>query len=155
MYLLKTKIAKEILFETKGFDCEVEVAAHIASSNRKIGQVEIDYRERLGKKKLKRRDGLKIAISEFRLAINSNPVFFIFGLGTLIIIPAIIILGWTAYQYLFLSITHFVWIIIAMTMGGAGFISFLLAILALFIKRSEFRIIERVNQIESILDDEN
>jgi dolichol-phosphate mannosyltransferase len=155
MYLLKTKVAKEILFESKGFDCEIEVAAHIASTNRKIGQVAIDYRGRLGEKKLKRRDGIKITLTAFRLALRSNPVFVIFGLGTLALIPAIVILAWVGYQYASFGISHFVWGIMAITLGGAGYVSFLLAILAVFIKRTEFRIVERVNQFERELKNEN
>ena len=60
MYLIKTSEARQILYETKGFSIEAELAAHTASSARKIADHPIEYRERIGKTKLSRIHGLHI-----------------------------------------------------------------------------------------------
>lgn len=147
MYLLKTKVAKEIPFETRGFSSEVEVAAYVLSTNKKIGQIEIDYRERLGNKKLTRWDGVKIALSSLRLATNYNPVFFIFALSALVIIPGLLVMGWVAYQYLLIGQIHYIWAIIGVLLSGIGFLSSLFALQSLFIKRMEYRIVDQILEL--------
>ncbi|HID49541.1 MAG TPA: glycosyltransferase, partial [Chromatiales bacterium] len=49
MYVLKTEVAREIRFESKGFSVEVEFAAHVASTTGRITEVDINYRPRVGK----------------------------------------------------------------------------------------------------------
>jgi hypothetical protein len=46
--------------QSKGFDVEVEINAMVEREGYKIAEVPIDYRLRLGEKKLRPRDGIKI-----------------------------------------------------------------------------------------------
>ena len=59
MYIVRRKALEGAVFEMKGFSIESEIAAHISSLGNKIAQVSIEYRERLGEKKLGVRHGIK------------------------------------------------------------------------------------------------
>lgn len=61
--MLKTDVAREVGFESKGFAVEVEIAAHVASTGGRIGEVEVSYRKRIGKPKLRKIHGLRIALT--------------------------------------------------------------------------------------------
>jgi len=147
MYLLKTEVAREINYESRGFSIEVEVAAHVASTRRRITDVNIAYRPRVGKPKLKHLHGVVIMLDAVKLAWRYNPVFFIFICGSLILIPSTLILGWVAYKLFFLGIKHYVWAIIGTSGLGVGIVSLLLAVMALYIKRMEYRLLERIEKL--------
>ena len=147
MYLLRTEIAKEINYEAKGFSLEVEVAAHVASTTRKIKDIPIHYRPRIGKPKLKTWDGLSIITDAIQLAWRYNPAFFIFASGTLLLIPSTAILAWVAYRYFIYGAKHYVWAILGAGGTGIGIISLLLAIITLYIKRIEYRILEKLRKL--------
>jgi dolichol-phosphate mannosyltransferase len=76
MYLLRTKVAKEVRFKGKGFEVEVELASNFAATNKKIAEVDIGYRQRLGKKKLGIRHGLNITLFLLREAMKNNLTLF-------------------------------------------------------------------------------
>ena len=61
MYVIKADILKEIPWEMKGFSVEAEIAAHVVSSGR-VCEVPIEYRERLGRKKLGVRHGFLLSL---------------------------------------------------------------------------------------------
>ncbi len=61
MYVIRTRALRDALFESRGFGIESEIAAHIASTSRRIGEVVIEYRRRLGRKKLGVLHGFQIA----------------------------------------------------------------------------------------------
>lgn len=146
MYLIKTNIAKEIKYESGGFSLEIEIAAHTASMSGKIRDIDIKYRKRIGKQKLSRLHGLKILFDAVILAWKYNPAFFIFGIGSLLTIPAIIIIGWVAYEYIILGIKHYIWAMIGLSLGSIGVIATLLAIMTLYLKRLEIRILEKIRR---------
>jgi len=150
MYLVKAGILKEISWETSGFSIEAEIAAHVVSSGR-VCEVPIEYRERLGKKKLGVRHGFLIAKDIIRLVWRYNPTFFIFGLGALLLIPGLILGGWVAYHYFFTGIKYYVKGVIAIIISVSGFNSFLLAVLSLYLKRMEDRLKKRLATLEKIL----
>jgi len=148
MWLIKTEVLKEVWFESRGFSVEVEVAAHVASTSRRIAEVGINYRERVGKPKLRRYHGLKILFDALRLTWRYNPALLIFGTGALALIPALAIVSWVAYELLINNVKHYVWAILGVTLGGVGVISLLLAMIALYIKRFEYRVIEKIEKLK-------
>ncbi|MFP3242670.1 glycosyltransferase family 2 protein [Caldisphaera sp.] len=140
MYLVKRKALEGAIFEMKGFSVESEIAAHISSVGNKIGEVDIEYRERKGRKKLGIRHGLSIAIDMVRLSWRYNPVMVFFLLGSLLMIPGIILGIYTVIDYVYLHIDHFVKAIIALILTATGFQSLMLAVLSTYLRRMEYRI---------------
>jgi dolichol-phosphate mannosyltransferase len=100
MYLLRTKAVRRLDFTTGGFDVEVEIASQFALEGR-VAEVPVNYRPRLGVKKLSSfRHGLKIGTSIIRLANTYNPVLLYSAVIAVAIIPSIAILGWAIYERL-------------------------------------------------------
>ena len=146
MYLVRTEVLREVDFVTRSFSIEVEIAALVASTSRRIGEIAISYRERIGRAKLGKRHGLLILVDAVRLAWRYNPAFFIFMASSALMVPALIILAWVAYELLFRGVKHFVWAILGMGALGAGILSLLLAIMALYLKRMEYRILDKIGR---------
>ncbi len=144
MYLLKTAALRDAMFEMRGFSIESEIAAHIASTTGKITEIPINYRKRIGKKKLNIAHGLQIGIDMVRLAWRYNPAFFIFALGALLLIPGLVLGAWVAYHYFFTGVKYYVKGLIAIILTLAGFQSLLMAVMAIYIKRVELRFIKRM-----------
>ena len=66
LYILETEFARDIPFETEGFDVEVEIAAY-AARNGSISEAPIEYHPRLGVQKLSPiRDGVQIMLTILR-----------------------------------------------------------------------------------------
>lgn len=141
MYAVKSETLKELMFETKGFGIESEIAAHVVSTTRNAAEAPIKYRERLGKKKLGIKHGLQILREMIRLAWRYNPTFFIFTLGALLLIPGLTLVAYVAYNYFFIGIKYYVKGLIAIILTLTGFQSLLLAILTLYLKRMEYRML--------------
>jgi len=96
-----TDVAEEIWFEGRGFSLEVEVAAHVASTSRRITEVPIRYRKLAGMAKLRKRHGFQVLLDAVRLAWRYNPAMVVFALGSLPLIPGVPILIWVFYEYVF------------------------------------------------------
>ena len=91
MYIVKTDIIKELAVKAKGFDIEAEIAAASCQEG-EIAEVPVEYRPRIGKQKLSTwRHGIAILLSMIYLSWWYNPIFLLFTLGSLILIPSIII----------------------------------------------------------------
>ncbi|MEM0459749.1 MAG: glycosyltransferase family 2 protein [Thermofilaceae archaeon] len=146
MYLVRTDVLREVRFEAKGFSVEVEIAAHVASTTRRIDEIPIEYRRRIGRPKLGKRHGFTIMLDALKLALRYNPVFLFFSASSLILVPSLTLAAWVGYRWLLLGVKHYVWGIIAIVGVGVGFISLLLAIMALYLKRLELRILERLQR---------
>lgn len=140
MYLVRVDNLRDILYETGGFSIEVEIASHMAGNLLEIREVPIEYRKRIGKKKLKVMDGLLIALDIVKLVWRYNPVFFMFMSASLLMIPGIVLGTYVAYNYFFRGINYFVKGIVAIVLTSTGFIAFLLGILTLYLKRMELRL---------------
>ena len=147
MYIIRKTALSDAFFETKGFSVEAELAAHIASTTGRIGEVPIEYRRRIGESKLSILDGVKIGLNMVFLAWRYNPVFFIFTMGALLLIPGLILGAWVAYHYFFTGIKYYVKGLVAIILTLAGFQSLLLAILSLYLKRWEQRLTRRLNEL--------
>lgn len=93
MYMLDTKFAKDIIFETKGFDVEVEIAAH-AAYNHSIVETPIEFLPRIGIQKLRPfEDGAKILYRIFRMGLKFHPTRMLCLLSIFMFIPGITLLG--------------------------------------------------------------
>lgn len=148
MYIVKRNSISTTLFETKGFSIEAEIAAHIASTTMRIAEIPIIYRKRLGRKKLGVKHGLLIAKDMIRLAWRYNPVFTMFAAGALLLVPGLLLGLWVAYHYFFTGIKYYVKGLVALMLTLTGFQSLLVAILALYLKRMEYRLNRRIMEIQ-------
>ncbi|MEN3051738.1 MAG: glycosyltransferase family 2 protein [Candidatus Methanosuratincola petrocarbonis] len=144
MYLIRTEFLREFDFSASGFSLEVGLAAHTASVSRRITEERVCYRKRIGKPKLRSLHGFKIVADSLKLAWSYNPAFLIFLLSSLLLVPSSFILAWVAYRYFLFGVSHFVWAIIGSVGIGVGLISLLFSLLSLFIKRVEYRLVERM-----------
>jgi len=64
------------------------------------------------------------------------------------LIPALAIVSWVAYELLINNVKHCVWTILGVTLGGVGVISLLLAVIALYIKRFEYGVVEKIEKLK-------
>lgn len=144
MYAVKRDAVADADFNTKGFSIEAELAAHVASTGRKICETPITYRKRLGKKKLKPLHGVQIFKDMILLAWRYNPAFLIFTAAALLLIPGLALGAWVAYKWIFLGVKHYVWGLIAFTLTTSGVVSAALAIMALYVKRMEIRMLRAI-----------
>lgn len=151
LYIVRVSKLSSAMFETKGFSIEAEIAAHIASTSGKIKEIPIHYRRRVGKKKLKIIDGLRIGWDMVRLAWRYNPVFVIFSLGAGVLIPGLILGSYVAYHYFIYGIKYYVKGLMALILTLTGFQSLVLSILSIYLKRMEWRLTSRIESIEEKL----
>ena len=152
MYLVRVDAIRDVAWETKGFSIESEIVAHVASQSGKVGEVPIEYRKRIGEKKLGVKHGFSIAKDIVRLAWHYNPTFFVFLLGSLLLIPGLILGAWVAYRYFIEGVKHHIKGLIAMTLTTTGLQSLMLAILALYMKRVEYRTNHKLRDVEKVLN---
>ena len=138
MYLLRTKAARRLDFTTGGFDVEVEIVSQFASEGR-VAEVPVNYRPRLGVKKLSSfRHGLRIGTSIVRLANAYNPVLLYSGIIAVAIIPSVAILAWAIYERLFWNVLRTDYVLLA-------FMLFLIAAQALSVATTSI-LIQRVER---------
>lgn len=141
MYVVRRSALRDAMFSSRGFGIEAEIASHIASTSGRIGEVEIEYRKRLGKKKLSVRHGVDIALEMLRMAWYYNPAFLFFTVSAvLLLIPGLALGLLTAYRYFALGHKHYVDAIIAVVLSSAGVVALLLSANSVFLKRMEFRL---------------
>ena len=149
MYVVKTSKLHELNFEFSGFSIEVELVTHIASTSGRVTEIPIEYRRRLGKKKLGVLDGFKIARDIFRLTWRYNPALLIFLLGSLLLIPGLILGSYVAYHYFFTGIKYYVRGLIAIMLTLTGFQSLIATLITLYVKRVELRILRSIESLRS------
>ncbi len=147
MYIIRTGVLREVEFTSSGFGIESEIVAHVASTGGDIREIPIRYRKRLGKKKLGVRHGLQIVLTMIKLALRYNPVFLIFAIGSLPLVPGLIIGGWVLYNYFFVGVKYYVKGIIAAILTATGYASLLLSLIALYLKRVEYRIMRMLRRL--------
>ncbi len=152
-YLTKTSVAKEMVGRSKGFRIEAEMAAS-ASLSGEVVDVPIGYRRRLGRKKLSSlKDGVRIGIDMLSLSWFYNPLFFIFGVASLALVPGLLLALWVGYELIFLDVKHHIWGIISVVLSVVGVLSLLIAILALYLKRTERRLAIKYEEIKRLLEE--
>ncbi len=151
MYAAKVDALKEVSFEMPHFSVESEIVAHMVTTGRRVAEIPINYRRRLGEKKLGIFHGISIAKDIIRLTWRYNPASLIFALGALLLIPGLVLGAYVAYNILFLGIKYHLKGLIAITLTTAGFISLLLAIMAVYTKRIEIRTLRKLEDLRKEL----
>lgn len=147
MYILRTEIARDIHLATSGFDVEVEVAAQIASSGR-ITEVPINYRPRMGRQKLSTwKHGFKIIKSIINLGRTYNPGVFYSIIGSLITIPASLMLGSSVLQWALTGRIESPWFFVGISMILVAIQTMGVGVISLMLRRSELRSTRRMARI--------
>jgi dolichol-phosphate mannosyltransferase len=148
MYIAKTERMRELGFEMKGFSVEAEIVTHFANLGRVCEEV-IEYRPRIdpSAKKLRVKHGLRIALDMVRLTWRYNPAFLIFAIGSLLLIPGLGLGAWVLYRYYFHGVIHSIRGLAAIVMTGVGLQMLNSAIMALYVKRIERRVLSKLYEI--------
>jgi dolichol-phosphate mannosyltransferase len=147
MYAVRRGAVADMEFSSRGFGIESEIAAHVASTGGTICEVPIRYRRRVGRKKLTVRHGLHIARDIVMLALRYNPAFLLSLGAALLVVPGLLLGAWVAYKWLFLGVKHYVWGIIAFALVAGGSAAGAVAVLTLYLKRMEIRILKALRRI--------
>lgn len=147
LYLLKTDTMREINLSTAGFDVEVEIAAQVATAGR-ITEVPVEYRPRLGRQKLSTwKSGFRIVRSIFGLARSYNPGVFYSMLGSLLLIPAAVLLAISMLQWMVSSELSNSWFFVGLSMLMVAIQSMSVGVVSLVMRRAELRINRRLNML--------
>jgi len=143
MYVVRSDILRELAYESRGFGVEVELVAHVVSLGYRVHELPIRYRRRADPraKKLRVFHGAWIAMEILRMAWRYNPVFTVLFAGALLLVPGLALGAYVAYHYFFTGIKYYVKGIVAIVLTLAGFQSFLLSIISLYLKRVELRLL--------------
>lgn len=140
MYALRLSAMRDALLEMPGFSVECEIAAHIASTSGRIGEVPVEYRRRRGRKKLGVLHGFKIALDVLRLSWRYNPTFLVFMTGALLLVPGITLGVYYIVNLVVYGIKYYFKGLVGVILTVAGLQSLSMALLALYFKRMEFRL---------------
>jgi len=147
MYLLETTKARKYSLEEPGFIVETELAAQSASAGA-LTEVKIDYRPRIGARKLRTwRHGLDIFFAAFRLARRYNPILLYSSLAALSVIPAVSILLWVALRQLIMGIWHSGWALVGAMFLFVAALSFVLASISIMIRQVEKRLMKEIENL--------
>jgi glycosyltransferase involved in cell wall biosynthesis len=140
MYLISTDLARQLELNTRGFDVEVEIAAQTTVSSR-VTEVPITYRSRLGIHKLDSwKHGLRILRTVFNVARTYNPALLFSALVALAVIPALLLLGWVAFDLYFYGVWHQWYFLTGLILFILASNGLTVATLSLMLKRIEKRI---------------
>jgi dolichol-phosphate mannosyltransferase len=146
MYAVRREAVADAEFSSRGFSVESEIAAHIASTGGAVCEVPIRYRRRVGRKKLSTRHGLQIARDMAALSLRYSPAFLLSLGAALFMLPGLALGAWVAYEWVFLGVKHYVWGIIAFALVAGGSSAGAVAVLTLYLKRMEIRILRALRR---------
>jgi len=147
MYLLETKKARKYSLEEPGFVVETELGAQSASVGA-LTEVKIDYRPRIGARKLRTwRHGLAIFSAALRLARRYNPILLYSSLAGLSIIPAVSILSYVALRQLVMGIWHSGWALVGIAFLLVAALSLVLASVSIMIRQLEKRLTTEIENL--------
>ncbi len=147
MYIVKVESLRDAVMEVRDFSVETEIVAHMVSTGKVVTEVPIEYRRRIGDKKLGVKHGLAIFRDMIRLLIGYNPLFILFLAGALLIIPGLVLGAYVAYWYIFFGIKYYLkgLVAIMLTLIGLQFLG--MAALSLYLKRMEYRLRKAVESL--------
>jgi dolichol-phosphate hexosyltransferase len=143
MYLLETEEVRKYRLEETGFNVEIELAAQSASREN-LTEVPIDYRPRIGQKKLSTWTGFSILRAAFSLARRYNPILLYSTLTGLSVVPAAVVLGWVAFEVLTKRVWHSGWALLGIMLLLIAAQAFTLASVSILTKHSERRLMEEI-----------
>ncbi len=144
MYLMRTQKMKQLLLDKQGFEVDQEIAAQMLVDGR-VTYVPINYRKRLGTAKAPTwRQGFRALFAIIGQARRYNPVVF-FGLTAAVaLIPAVGLLGYAAFLFLFSHQYHggyFLGSLMFFVIGGQGLT---LATIGFMLRRMERKLNARL-----------
>jgi glycosyltransferase involved in cell wall biosynthesis len=143
MYLLETEEVKKYRLEETGFNVEIELAAQSASREN-LTEVPIDYRPRIGQKKLSTLTGFSILHAAFSLARRYNPILLYSSLTGLSVVPAAVVLSYVALEVLTKRVWHSGWALLGIMLLLVAAQAFTLASVSILTKHSERRLMEEI-----------
>jgi glycosyltransferase involved in cell wall biosynthesis len=147
LYMIRTDMARKLNLNSRGFDVEVEIAAQIAAAGGRITEVPIDYRERMGIKKLQTwKAGFRILATILSLFRSYNPVLLFSVMAGMLAIPGLILtLHELVLRYLYGSQSWSIgraWLgLVLLVIGMQGFV---VATISSLLRRLERRILANV-----------
>ena len=141
---ISSEVLEIVPLREKGMPLATELVVGAYIYGYKLKEEPITYRRRIGgKSKLNPlKDGYQILKTIVHLALRYNPTFFAFTLGALLLIPGLTLGAYVAYHYFFTGVKYYIKGLIAIIMTLIGFQSLLLAILSLYLKRMELRLLK-------------
>jgi len=144
MYLLETEEARKYTIQEGGFTVEIELAAQSASKE-SLTEVPINYRPRIGSRKLNTwRHGLAILSAAFRLARRYNPILLYSSVAGLAIVPAVLVLAWVIFEQLTKRMFHSGWALAGIVLLLVAAQAFTLASISVLTKHTERRLIQEM-----------
>jgi dolichol-phosphate mannosyltransferase len=123
MYAARTDVLREATLEARNFDIEVDILAKAMANGARVAEVPIQYRQRIGKKKLKPWHGASIASKMISLAYRLNPTLPLTLAGALLTAPGAALAGWVAYRFFYQGVPHYLLgtlAIILILLGGVS-----------------------------------
>jgi hypothetical protein len=123
MYAARTDVLREAALEARNFDIEVDILAKAMANGARVAEVPIQYRQRIGKKKLKPWHGASIASKMISLAYRLNPTLPLTLTGALLTAPGAALAGWVAYRFFYQEVPHYLLgtlAIILILLGGVS-----------------------------------
>lgn len=139
MYLLKTDIVRNLILEKHPMTVEQEIAAAIVQASGSITTVPIDYRKRSGgvSKTKTWRQGFRDLITNFDLARTHNPIMLFSAIATIVLIPALVLLGYATSLYLLMNQYHSGYFIAGLVLLVLGAQGLTVATIAALLRRVE------------------
>ena len=137
------KLIETIPLTQTGMPFATELIVEAYAHGYRVKEVSVTYGSRLGgKPKLNPlRDGYRILKTIIKFALKYNPTFFALALGAFLLIPGLALGAYVMYHYFFTGIKYYVKGLVAIMLTLVGFQSLLLAILSLYLKRMEYRLL--------------
>ena len=146
--MIKTEALGALRVRSSGFTIEAELGVYLLTEGRKVIEIPASFRTRVGKAKLRYRDGFHILALILKLAYEFNPLLFFIPVGVAIFLPGVAIL---IYVLLLATnafgVFHSGWALagVGFVLSGIQFIGF--GILSLLMKRIEHRQLRAIHEI--------
>jgi len=144
MYMLKTSRARELEFFTRGLNAEVEIAAQMAGS---VTDIPVSYSVRVGKKKLSLLDGVKDLFSILSLARKHNPILLFSSIGSSLIVPSALVLGWTALETFMNGAIRYGWLFVGVVLLIVSMQCFTTSTVLILLRRMEKRLKTLISEL--------
>jgi dolichol-phosphate hexosyltransferase len=139
MYLLRTEAVRNLHLEKHPLTVEQEIAAEMTQYAGPITTVPIGYRMRMGgtSKTKTWSQGFRDLLTNFDLARIYNPIMLFSAMATLILIPAIGVLGYALLLYLIFGAYHSGYFLAGLVLLVLGAQGFTVATIAAMLRRIE------------------
>lgn len=147
MHLMRAKKMNELVFDRHGFEVDQEIAAQMLIYG-KVTTVPIGYGARLGVAKAPtRRQGLRALLAIVGIARRYNPVVFFGLIAASALVPAVILLGYATFLYLFRGDYrggYFLGSLMLFVIGGQGLT---VATVGSMLRRMERKLVSRIQRL--------